>query len=390
MRSFKHQILILLLSSLVILAASFFVVLGGHMKDRDAATASIKTQADLATCGEIIDLKYPGSWLVRDGELYKGPIKISSNNDLVDHLSQLTGDTVTIFQGEMRVATTARGSNGEREIGTRVSAKVAKTVLQDGQTYLGDADTMSPWSQVGYVPIRAESGMVIGMVYMEVSHAYEQEFFTRSLTTVAILGLILTVLVVLFIGLFFKNEIIYPLQTIVLGTREAASSRFTPRMNVSVVQEIEEMKDAVKLMAEQIQTLTGESNRVTPCNLQNDPPENKINTVVELMRDSETINEPTIDPTIATPLKSDLSLDSPWYNGTDGLPKGLSKVTLDHIIQFLQVTRRPLSAEEVAEGVKLTRVTVRHYLEFLEQCRVLKSELRYGTGGRPVKLFILL
>ncbi|MDR3584029.1 MAG: cache domain-containing protein [Desulfosporosinus sp.] len=389
MCSLKHQILILL-SALVILVGSFFVVLGWHMKERDVADAVIKAQADLATCGEIIDIKYPGSWSVRDGELYKGTIKISLNNDIVDHLSRLTGDTVTIFQGEMRVATTVRGSNGEREIGTKVSANVAKTVLQDGQTYIGEADVVGRWNQAGYIPLRAESGKVIGMFDVGISHVYEQEFFTRSLTAMAILGLTLSVLFVVLVWLFLRKRIIYPAQNNVLSIQEVATGQATQIISVSGAQEIQEMKDAFNQMVGQIQALTEELNRVRHSNLENDLPEKEIHAIVELMKDSEAVNEPTFNQTVVTGLKPEFSLDSPWYSGAEGLPKGLSQVTLDHIIQFLQITRRPLSAEEVAEGVKLTRVTVRHYLEFLEQRSVLKSELRYGTGGRPVKLFISL
>jgi methyl-accepting chemotaxis protein len=35
-------------------------------------------------------------------------------------------------------------------------------------------------------------------------------------------------------------------------------------------------------------------------------------------------------------------------------------------------------------------VTVRRYLEYLEQQGVVKSEQKYGRVGRPVKLFIPL
>jgi len=403
-RSLKHQILILLLGSLVILASSFLLVFGWYMKDRDVAAAIIKAQSDLATCGEIIDSKYPGSWLVRDGELYKGPLKISLNNDIVDDLSRLTGDTVTVFLGETRVATTVRGSNGERAIGTKVSANVAQTVLKNGQTFLGEADVVGQWYQTGYVPLRAESGNIIGMFYVGISHAYDLEFITRSLTTMAELGLALTVLVALLTWFFLQKVIIHPLQTIMTGTREVAIGHLSQRINVSGAKEIEQLEDAFNQMVEQIQALTGEVNRATHSNHENDPPESEIHTsaetitiaepitILEQIKGSEAtvITEPTIENSVATKPKPKYSLDSPWCSGAEGLPKGLNKFTLGHIVEFLQATRRPLSAEEVAEGVKLTRVTVRHYLEFLEQRGVLKSELKYGTVGRPVKLFIPL
>jgi len=376
-RSLKNQILILMLGSLVLLAASFLGVLGWTMKDRVVAAANIKAQTDLATCGEIIDKTYPGSWSVQEGNLYKGPTKISLNNDLVDHLSNLTGDTVTVFLGEKRVATTARGSNGERAIGTKVSANVAQTVLKDGQTYIGEADVVGQWYHTGYVPLRADDGDIVGIFYVGISHVYEQEIITRSLITLGELGLALTILVALLTWFFIQRVIIYPLHNITLGTRDLATGHLTHKIKVSSAKEIGELEDAFNQMVEQIQFITGKINRSSGSNSGKDPTES----------DLYAMTEPTQDSKVVTDQVPPSPLNTAGNIGKEGLPKGLNEATFGQIVQFLQANRRPLSAEEVAEGVKLTRVTVRHYLEFLEQQGVLKSEQKYGTVGRPVKLF---
>lgn len=391
MRSLKHQILILLLCSLVLLAASFLAVIGWYMKDRDEAAEIIKAKTDLATCEEIIDKTYPGSWSVRDGNLYKGSVKVSLNNDLVDHLAQLTGDTVTLFCGETRVATTVRGSNGERAIGTKVSANVAQTVLQNGQTYLGVATVVGQRYQTGYVPLRADNGNIVGIFYVGISHAYEQEFITRSLITMAEIGLALTVLVALLTWFFLQKVIIYPLHNIMLGTRDVATGHLTQKIKVSGAKEIEELEDAFNQMVEQIQSLTEEINRVTGSNnFGDDPKESDPGSTTEPYEDYPAKTERNSDYSGLNISPSVNDQNSAWFVGEEGLPKGLNQATLAQIVQFLQTTHRPLSAEDVAEGVKLTRVTVRRYLEFLEQCGVLKSEQKYGTVGRPVKLYIPL
>ncbi|KGK91950.1 signal protein [Desulfosporosinus sp. HMP52] len=367
MRSLKNQILIMLLSSLFLLAACFLVVLGIYMKDRAVAAAIIKVKADLATCEEIIDKTYPGVWSENDGNLYKGTEKISLNNDLVDHLSSLTGDTVTIFLRDTRVATTIRGSNNERAIGTKVSESIVQTVLKNGQTYVGEADVVGQWYQTGYVPLRAENGDIIGIFYVGISHAYEQEIITRSLITMAEIGLALTLLVAFVTWFFLQKVIIYPLHNIMLGTRDVATGHLTEKVKVSGAKEIEELEDAFNQMVEQIQSLTSEMNRINSINSSNTP--------------TETLN-------LTSAYMPPPNFELPGNTGDAGLPKGLHQATLGQIVQFLQANKRPLSAEEVAEGVKLTRVTVRRYLEFLEHCGVLKSEQKYGTVGRPVKLFI--
>ncbi|HZK55258.1 MAG TPA: cache domain-containing protein [Desulfosporosinus sp.] len=367
MRSLKNQILILMLGSLVLLAGSFLGVLGWYMKGDVVASAIIKARTDLATCGEIIDVTYPGLWSVKEGHLYKGPTNISLNNDLVDYLAHLTGDDVTLFLGEKRVATTARGSNGERAIGTNVSNIVAQTVLKEGQTYIGDANVVGQWYHTGYAPLRGENGDIIGIFYVGISHAYEQQIIIRSLYTMGAIGLALTILVALLTWFFIQKVIVHPLHNITLGTRDLANGHLTQKIKVSSAKEIGQLEDAFNQMVEQIQSLTGKFSGVTGSNLDYEPAESNF--------------EGATDQLPLSPLNTAGDI------GEAGLPKGLNEATYGQIVQFLQANRRPLSAEEVGEGVKLTRVTVRHYLEFLEQSGVLKSEQKYGTVGRPVKLF---
>jgi len=382
-RSLKHQILILLLGSLFLLAVCFLAVLGWYMKDRVVAATIIKAQTDLTTCGEIIDKTYPGSWSVQEGNLYKGTTKINLNNDLVDYLSRLTGDTVTIFLGDTRVATTVLGSNGERVIGTKVSANVAQTVLEDGQTYIGEANVVGQWHQSGYAPLRAENGNIIGIFYVGISHAYEQEIITRSLITMAVLGLALTILIALLTWFFIQRVIINPLHNIMLGTRDVATGHMTQKVKVSGAKEIEELEDAFNQMVEQFQSFTGEINRATSSNQESEPIEIESGTVTESIQSSEAV----IQTAVTAEQEQKSELDTAWFVAEEELPKGLNQTTLVQITQFLQANRRPLSSEDVAEGVKLTRVTVRRYLEFLEERGVLVSKLKYGIG-RPVKLFI--
>lgn len=392
MRSLKHQVLLLLLGSLVLLAACFLAVLGWYMKDRVVAAAIVKTQTDLATCEEIIDKTYPGPWSVKEGNLYKGSFKVNLDTQLVDHLAKLTGDTVTIFLGDTRVATTVRGSNGERVIGTKVSDSVAKTVLEQGQTYIGEANVVGQWHQSGYMPLRAENGSIVGIFYVGISHAYEQEIMTRSLLTMAGLGLGLTILVVLITWFFIQRVIIYPLHNIMLGTRDVATGHSTQKVEVSGAKEIEELEDAFNQMVEKFQSFAGEINR--SANSHEDGEDSGAGSCEETEppNHAEGCQKVTAEKTgvkeagAIQPERSPESEEA-WFIHEEDLPKGLNQSTLNQILSFLQDNQRPLSSEDVAEGVKLTRVTVRRYLEFLEERGILISKLKYGVG-RPVKLFL--
>ncbi|WP_019851100.1 response regulator [Desulfitobacterium sp. PCE1] len=69
------------------------------------------------------------------------------------------------------------------------------------------------------------------------------------------------------------------------------------------------------------------------------------------------------------------------------LPKGLREITLQQVYNFLKETPIGLSAEEVAEGVGLARVTARRYLEYLEKMDRVLLETQYGAVGRPINKY---
>lgn len=398
------QMLVLMLGSLVVLALSFMLVLGWHIKDRAVAAAIIKAKSDLSTCTEIIERTYPGPWQIRDGLLYKGEAQITNNMKFVDHLADLTGDTVTFFLGDTRVATTVRGSNGDRAIGTKVSDVVAQTVLKNGQSYLGQANVVGQIYQTAYEPLRAENGTILGMFYVGISRSYDQEMIVDSLFRMALLGAVLTVLIGLLAWIFVQKVIIRPLHEITLGTRDVATGHLTEKVDISGPKEIGELAGAFNQMVERLESLAGEIGKVTQSTKsQSWNGKERLNEAVaqlsekiegnflDLEEDSNR-NQLSLDPAYEAQealweTKTREVLEYGKCIGPEGLPKGLNRATLRQIVQFVWEMSGPFSAEDVADGVKLTRVTVRRYLEFLEQCGVLKAELKYGTVGRPVKLF---
>lgn len=69
------------------------------------------------------------------------------------------------------------------------------------------------------------------------------------------------------------------------------------------------------------------------------------------------------------------------------LPKGLTETTLKQVLLLLLKGGKSYSAEEVAAGVGLARVTARRYLEYLEKTGKVELELQYGSVGRPVNRY---
>ncbi len=73
------------------------------------------------------------------------------------------------------------------------------------------------------------------------------------------------------------------------------------------------------------------------------------------------------------------------------LPKGLQQKTLDKVMIALSEHQEEfLCADEVADLVGISRVTVRRYLEYQESIGALTCEIKYGSVGRPSYVYKMI
>ncbi|WP_206813018.1 response regulator [Paradesulfitobacterium ferrireducens] len=106
---------------------------------------------------------------------------------------------------------------------------------------------------------------------------------------------------------------------------------------------------------------------------------------LEKLNDQAAIGQEDLDALINSNTSANRSQS---LNGSDeDLPKGLRTLTLNQVLKFLSEGGQGFSAEEVAEGVGLARVTARRYLEYLEKRGKVRLESRYGSVGRPVNRY---
>lgn len=403
MRSLKQQLMLLVIGPLLLLSIVGSVMTGFFMKDRAVLATDTKATSDLATGETIIDLMYPGPWQVRDGILYKGDVRINNNFEPVDKIAALTGDTVTIFLSDTRVSTTVREKSGERAIGTKASDAVAQKVIKDGQQYLGQAPVVGELYQTAYKPLRDPSGKIVGMFYVGISKKFSDHMIYNSLLMIGVVSVILTALVALVAWFFTQKAIIGPLKQITLGTQQVATGNRVKKIHVDANNEIGELAAAFNQMMDgmqgfamhiakvagaekldEIPVITGtkqtmpevaEENKVLKES--NSPIENRVSIQNNILAENNASNENSASN------ETNVMVEQL----AEELPKGLNESTLRQILSYLKNVKTPMSAEEIGEGVNLTRVTARRYLEYLEKIGRVEMELKYGTVGRPVKLY---
>lgn len=68
--------------------------------------------------------------------------------------------------------------------------------------------------------------------------------------------------------------------------------------------------------------------------------------------------------------------------------KGLQSKTLESIRNYLRNhADEPLTSEQIADEVGLSRVTIRRYMNYLIELKEVSSDIDYNTGGRPSILY---
>ncbi len=139
---------------------------------------------------------------------------IDTINDLVFHnggLPEGSRGTATLFLGDVRISTNVRLFQGDRALGTRVSAPVERAVLGQGRTWLGEAFVVNDWYMSAYQTILDSYGRRVGMLYV----GFLQKPFTEAKRdTLLAIAIAFLVAVAATVPLFLRwaGEIFRPLE----------------------------------------------------------------------------------------------------------------------------------------------------------------------------------
>ncbi|MEM9139261.1 MAG: cache domain-containing protein, partial [Pseudomonadota bacterium] len=121
--------------------------------------------------------------------LNRNLVFIDTINDLVYRKASLpegSVGTATLFLDDVRVSTNVRLFEGSRALGTRVSAEVRKSVLDEGRTWLDRAFVVNDWYISAYEPLVDSYGRRIGMLYVGFLEAPFQRTKTETMLTIVV------------------------------------------------------------------------------------------------------------------------------------------------------------------------------------------------------------
>ncbi len=157
--------------------------------------------------------------------------------------------TITLFLGDVRIATNVLWDDGTPAMGTRLSAPVCEVVLDRGQPWVGPAFVVSDWYLTAYEPIRDPAGQVIGALYVGLLQApFVHQRNVITAVFLAIVGLTTVGAVVL---LFVANAVVLrPVHSVVGMAQRIIAGDLSARVGIRPAGEMGLLCQAVDAMAE--------------------------------------------------------------------------------------------------------------------------------------------
>ncbi|MDD4588312.1 MAG: methyl-accepting chemotaxis protein [Heliobacteriaceae bacterium] len=240
------------------LAMGIFAVM--TMEEKVVGAAQEKLRSDLALGRAMLEEKFPGEWSIRNGKLFKGETMMNDNNQLVDVIGNLTGDNVTIFQLDTRIATNVKKADGARAVGTKVADNVAQITLKEGRIYVGKADVVGIINQTAYEPFKDSKGNIIGLWFVGVPNTpYDQMAadFRNKLILFGLAGLVVCILAVWFVA----NRSTRPLLQLTATANQVAEGDLcVETQELKTKDEIGQLNRAINRMVENLRKLIEQVN----------------------------------------------------------------------------------------------------------------------------------
>ncbi|WP_026692779.1 methyl-accepting chemotaxis protein [Peribacillus kribbensis] len=250
------KINLIVIAIIVLLSAAIGFVINQEITKGIKEFATEKAKGDLRLAYRYVDNKYSGDWEVRDNKLFKGTTIINDNEQVVDKIGKDTGDTVTIFLGDTRIATNVM-VNGKRAIGTQASAEVVNKVLKNGAYYYGEANVAGNIYQTAYMPLKSSSGQVIGIMYVGASQEIINHIVSSVLTKFLIVLIIMIVLASAAVY-GFTQKMKKRLTNLTHALEMAGSGDFTTKVSDKSTDELGTLSKSYNQMSERLKTMMNE------------------------------------------------------------------------------------------------------------------------------------
>ncbi len=131
-------------------------------------------------------------------------------NALLDDLKANMGCEFTIFEGDTRVYSTVE-QNGQRVVGTKLAPELVKLILEQGQSYVGEASLNGMRYLCSYVPTRGSDGQINGLIFSGISRVDAEQESAHVVQYAVIVNTVIIVVSILLLAIYLRIRVVVPL-----------------------------------------------------------------------------------------------------------------------------------------------------------------------------------
>ena len=249
--------------NLIVISAIIIIVLVSLFAVDIVVTRRILMQVseqNQTTGYKILNLKYPGLWEDKNGQLYKGKTPIKSSflisKDIAGYLSDhdITYQRiVAIFLNNQLIDT-----NINKQI--ELTSTVREKVLKHGQDYHNSIKIDSHKYYVNYSPLKDKAGNNIGVWMVGVPFSIVKDIMGEIFLIITII-LVLSIIVIQFALSEMLNRLLFrPLSHIIDKTRLIASGDLTTKVELDREDEMGNLAQEINIMTKELKQMVKNIN----------------------------------------------------------------------------------------------------------------------------------
>jgi methyl-accepting chemotaxis protein len=210
-----------------------------------------------------------GQLSVQDGKLVDAQGRpIEGRTEMPDAISRDLGLVFSLFARDgndfVRIATSVRDADGQRQLGTRLSASsAAHAPLTQGERYVGESDVLGEPHLTAYEPLLDASGRVIGVFGLGIPKTRATAIVDKGMAEM-VLGMSLALLIVVAVGILgvfgLSRMITGPIRQVTARLREIAEGEgdLSRRLPAEGHNELAELARTFNLIVERIHAMVKE------------------------------------------------------------------------------------------------------------------------------------
>ncbi len=131
-------------------------------------------------------------------------------NALLDDLKAHMGCEFTIFEGDTRVYSTVE-QNGQRVVGTKLAPELVERILEQGQSYVGEASLNGMHYLCSYVPTRGSDGQINGLIFSGISRVDAEQESAHVVQYAIIVNTVIITVSILLLAIYLRIRVVVPL-----------------------------------------------------------------------------------------------------------------------------------------------------------------------------------